>query len=135
MQEQYMISILKKSDNMFLDTFIENSSECIDLVDLELECAVSLEAAYNDAMLEACQLKYQAMVEGVSVINEGVIDSIKKFFKKLFNAIKKFFGFNSSSGGGDSASPSNISKLKKKVINDSKKIAAGLKYIYQSILN
>ena len=114
---------------MFLDTFIENSSECIDLVDLELECTVSLEAAYNDAMLEACQLKYQAMVEGVSVINEGVIDSIKNFFKKLLNAIKKFFGFSSSSGGGGSASPSNIGKLKKKVINDGKKIAAGLKYI------
>ena len=116
---------------MFLDTFIENSFECIDLVDLELECAVSLEAAYNDAMLEACQLKYQSMVEGVSVINEGVIDSIKNFFKKLFNAIKKFFGFSSSSssGGGGGASPSNIGKLKRKVINDRKKIAAGLKYI------
>ena len=108
---------------MFLDTFIENSSECIDLVDLELECAVSLEVAYNDAMLEACQLKYQSMVEGVSVINEGVIESIKNFFKKLFNAIKKFFGFSSS------GSPSNIDKLKKKVNNDSKKIKVGLIYI------
>ena len=56
MQEQYMLSILKKGDNMFLDTFIENSSECIDLVELELECAVSLEAAYNDAMLEPVSL-------------------------------------------------------------------------------
>ena len=114
---------------MFLDTFIENSSECIDLVDLELECAVSLEAAYNDMMLETCQLKYQELTEGVSVINEGVIESIKNFFKKLFNAIKKFFGFSSSSGGG--ASPSNIDKLKKKVINNSEKIKAGMKYIME----
>ena len=111
---------------MFLDTFIENSSECIDLVDLELECAVSLEAAYNDFILEECQFKYQSLVEGTSVINEGVIESIKNFFKKLLNAIKKFFGISSSGGGG---SPSNIGKLKKKVINDGKKIAAGLKYI------
>ena len=125
---------------MFLDTFMDDASEGImenpipDLDDLELECAVSLEAAYNDAMLEVCQLKYQSLVEGVNIVNEGVIDSIKNFFKKLFNAIKKFFGFSSSSGGGG-ASPSNISKLKMKVINDPKKIAAGLKYIYQSILN
>ena len=117
---------------MFLDTFMDDASEGImenpipDLDDLQLECAVSLEAAYNDAMLEVCQLKYQSLVEGVNIVNEGVIDSIKNFFKKLFNAIKKFFGFSSSSGG---ASPSNIGKLKKKVINDGKKIAAGLKYI------
>lgn len=116
---------------MFLDIFIENVSESnIDFVDVQIECAVSLEEAYNVAMLEACQLKYQAMVEGVDFINEGgVIESIKNFFKKLFNAIKKFFEFGSSSGGGGSASPSNIGKLKKKVNNDNKKIAAGLKYI------
>ena len=82
-----------------LDTFAEDSaSESIDLADLELECAVSLEAAYNDFILEECQFKYQSLVEGTSVINEGFIDSIKKFFKKLFNIIKKFLGFG---GGGD----------------------------------
>ena len=45
---------------MFLDAFIENASESnVDLADAQLECAVSLEAAYNDVMLEMCQLKYQ----------------------------------------------------------------------------
>lgn len=91
---------------MFLDTFMDDAPEGImenpipELEDLELECAVSLEAAYNDLMLEGCQLKYQEIAEGASVsaINEGVIEAIKNFFKKLFNAIKKFFGF----GGGTS---------------------------------
>ena len=73
---------------MFLDTFVCTSESSIpDLNDLQLECAVSLEAAYNDMVLESCQLKYQAMVEGVSVIHEGVIESIKNFFKAIFRAI------------------------------------------------
>ena len=82
---------------MFLDTFMDDASEGImqnsvpDLEDLQLEYAVSLEAAYNDVMLEMCQLKYQALVEGVDVIHEGVIESIKNFFKKLFNSNEKFF--------------------------------------------
>lgn len=115
---------------MFLDSFAENASKSnIDLVDLELECAVSLEAAYNDAMLEVCQLKYQSLVEGVSVINEGVIEIIKNFFKRLFNAIKKFFGFRSNNGGEGSASPSNIEKLKKSIRENHNHIIKGIKYI------
>ena len=43
---------------MFLDTFVCTSESSIpDLNDLQLECAVSLEAAYNDMVLENCQLK------------------------------------------------------------------------------
>lgn len=111
---------------MFLDTFMENASESnMDLADAQLECAVSLEAAYNDAMLEMCQLKYQSLVEGVDVINEGVIETIKNFFKKLLNAIKKFFGISSSDG---SASSQNIDKLKKQLDNNNR-IAKGIKYI------
>ena len=115
---------------MFLDTFMDDASEGImenpvpELEDLQLECAVSLEAAYNDVMLEMCQLKYQSLVEGVSVINEGVIEIIKNFFKKLFNAIKKFFGISS----GDEASRQNIDKLKKQLDNNNR-IAKGIKFI------
>ena len=114
---------------MFLDTFMDDASEGImqnpipDLEDLQLECAVSLEAAYNDAMLEMYQLKYQALVEGVDVIHEGVIESIKSFFGKLFNAIKKLFGISSSSD----ASSQNIDKLKKQLGNN--RIAAGIRYM------
>ena len=114
---------------MFLDTFMDDASEGImqnpipDLEDLQLECAVSLEAAYNDAMLEMYQLKYQALVEGVDVIHEGVIESIKSFFGKLFNAIKKLFGISSSSD----ASSQNIDKLKKQFGNN--RIAAGIRYM------
>ena len=41
---------------MFLDTFMENNAyeSNVDLADAQLEYAVSLEAAYNDAMLEMC---------------------------------------------------------------------------------
>ena len=110
---------------MFLDTFMENASESVDLADAQLECAVSLEAAYNDVMLEMCQLKYQALVEGVDVIHEGVIESIKSFFGKLFNAIKKLFGISSSSD----ASSQNIDKLKKQLGNN--RIAAGIRYMVE----
>lgn len=110
---------------MFLDTFMENVSESVDLADAQLECAVSLEAAYNDIVLETCQLKYQAMTEGVDVINEGVIETIKNFFKKLLNAIKKIFGVNSSdSSSGGGVSSQNIDKLKKQL--DNRRVAAGI---------
>lgn len=115
---------------MFLDAFIENASESnVDLADAQLECAVSLEAAYNDVMLEMCQLKYQSLVEGVDVINEGVIESIKNFFKKLLNAIKKFFGISSSDSSGGSASSQNIDKLKKQL--DNRRVAAGIRYMVE----
>ena len=121
---------------MFLDTFMDDASEGImenpipELEDLQLECAVSLEAAYSDLMLEGCQLKYQEIAEGASVsaINEGVIEAIKNFFKKLFNAIKKFFGISgsdSSSGGG---SISHNTAILKKQLED-KRAEKGLKYL------
>ena len=73
---------------MFLNSFAENASKSnMDLADAQLEYAVSLESAYNDAMLELCQLKYQALVEGVDVIHEGVIESIKNFFFIRFKFI------------------------------------------------
>ena len=115
---------------MFLDTFVYTSESSIpDLNDLQLECAVSLEAAYNDMVLENCQLKYQAMVEGVSVIHEGVIESIKNFFKAIFNAIKKFFGGGSSSSGGGGGSTSrNIAMLKKQLKD--KRVKEGMEYLH-----
>lgn len=112
---------------MFLDTFVCTSESSIpDLNDLQLECVVSLEAAYNDMVLESCQLKYQAMVEGVSVIHEGVIESIKNFFKAIFRAIKKFFG--SSSGGGGGGSSRNVATLKK--ISKDERVRKGLEYLF-----
>ena len=112
---------------MFLDTFVCTSESSIpDLNDLQLECAVSLEAAYNDMVLESCQLKYQAMVEGVSIIHEGVIESIKNFFKAIFRAIKKFFGGGSSGGGGGGSSRS-IATLKKQ--SKDERVREGLEYL------
>ena len=110
---------------MFLDTFVCTSESSIpDLNDLQLECAVSLEAAYNNMVLESCQLKYQAMVEGVSVIHEGVIESIKNFFKAIFRAIKKFFG-GSSGGGGSSRSVATLKKMSK-----DERVRKGLEYLF-----
>ena len=69
---------------MFLDQYIGLSEEAtIAYLDgLQLECAVSLEAAYSDLMLEGCQAEFQAISEGNSLeaINEGLFDVIKKFF-------------------------------------------------------
>lgn len=116
---------------MFLDTFMENASESnIDLADVQLECVVSLEAAYNDLMLEGCQLKYQEIAEGasVSVLNEGVIEAIKNFFKKLFNAIKKFFGFGSSDSSSGGGSISRNTAILKKQLED-KRVIKGLGYL------
>ena len=104
---------------MFLDTFAENSaSESIDLVDLELECAVSLEVAYNDLMLEGCQVEFQGFYEGSSLeaINEGIFDVIKKFFRTIWNFLKKIFGIKGSggsSGGGSSGGSTNTKDQKK----------------------
>ena len=96
---------------MFLDTFMDDASEGImqnpipDLEDLQLEYAVSLEAAYNDFMLEGCQLEFQAICEGrEEILHEGIVSSIVNFFKKIWRMICKVFGFGdgggSSSGGG-----------------------------------
>ena len=108
---------------MFLDTFMDDASEGImqnpipDLEDLQLEYAVSLEAAYNDFMLEGCQLEFQAICEGrEEILHEGIVSSIVNFFKKIWRMICKVFGFGnsggSSGGGGGGASPENISKCR-----------------------
>lgn len=96
---------------MFLDTFMDDASEGImenpvpELEDLQLECAVSLEAAYSDLMLEGCQAEFQAFCENnTEILNEGIVSSIINFFKKIWRIICKVFGFSnsggSSSGGG-----------------------------------
>lgn len=105
---------------MFLDTFMDDASEGImenpvpDLDDLQLECAVSLEAAYNDFMLEGCQLEFQAFCEGrVESLNEGIVSSIINFFKKIWRMICKVFGFSDSgSGGGGGGSHEDISRCR-----------------------
>lgn len=107
---------------MFLDTFMDDASEGImqnpipDLEDLQLEYAVSLETAYNDFMLEGCQLEFQAICEGrTEILNEGILSSIANFFKKIWRMICKVFGFDgggSSGGGGGGASPEYISKCR-----------------------
>ena len=108
---------------MFLDTFMDDASEGImqnpipDLEDLQLEYAVSLEAAYNDFMLEGCQLEFQAICEGKEeILHEGIVSSIVNFFKKIWRMICKVFGFgnsgSSSGGGGGGASPEQISKCR-----------------------
>ena len=108
---------------MFLDTFMDDASEGImqnpipDLEDLQLEYAVSLETAYNDFMLEGCQLEFQAICEGrAEILHEGIVSSIVNFFKKIWRMICKVFGFDSGSssggGGGGGASRENISKCR-----------------------
>ena len=102
---------------MFLDTFMNVSeSSILDLNDLQLECAVSLETAYNDFMLEGCQLEFQAICEGrAEILHEGIVSSIVNFFKKIWRMICKVFGFDSGSssgGGGGGASPEYISKCR-----------------------
>ena len=108
---------------MFLDTFMDDASEGImqnpipDLEDLQLEYAVSLETAYNDFMLEGCQLEFQAICEGrTEVLHEGIVCSIVNFFKKIWRMICKVFGFGNSGssggGGGGGASPEQISKCR-----------------------
>lgn len=108
---------------MFLDTFMDDASEGImqnpipDLEDLQLEYAVSLETAYNDFMLEGCQLEFQAICEGrAEILHEGIVSSIVNFFKKIWRMICKVFGFGNSGssggGGGGGASPEQISKCR-----------------------
>lgn len=109
---------------MFLDTFMDDASEGImqnpipDLEDLQLEYTVSLEAAYNDFMLEGCQLEFQSICEGrTEILHEGIVSSIVNFFKKIWRMICKVFGFgdgggSSGGGGGGGASRENISKCR-----------------------
>ena len=80
---------------MFLDkrnysTFSEGAS----LDDAMLECAVDVERAWGEMMLECCALEFRAYQESgdIGAINEGVLETIKNWFKKVWNAIKRFFG-------------------------------------------
>lgn len=84
-----------------------------ELEDLQLEYAVSLEAAYNDFMLEGCQLEFQAFCEGrVEALNEGIVSSIINFFKKIWRMICKVFGFSDSGSGGGGGSHEDISRCR-----------------------
>lgn len=80
---------------MFLDkrnhsTFSEGAS----LDDAMLECAVDVERAWGEMMLECCALEFKAYQESgdIGAMNEGVLETIKNWFKKVWNAIKSFFG-------------------------------------------
>lgn len=80
---------------MFLDkksygAFVESAN----LDDAMLECAVGVERAWGEMMLECCALEFKAYQESgdIGAVNEGVIESIKNWFKKVWDAIKRFFG-------------------------------------------
>ena len=77
----------KKSYGAFVD-------ESANLDDAQLECAVGVERAWGEMMLECCAMEFKAYQESgdVNAVNEGVIESIKKWFKKVWDAIKRFFG-------------------------------------------
>ena len=77
----------KKSYGAFVD-------ESANLDDAQLECAVDVERAWGEMMLECCAMEFKAYQESgdVNAVNEGVIESIKKWFKKVWDAIKRFFG-------------------------------------------
>ena len=77
----------KKSYGAFVD-------ESANLDDAQLECAVDVERAWGEMMLECCAMEFKAYQESgdVNAVNEGVIESIKNWFKKVWDAIKSFFG-------------------------------------------
>ena len=77
----------KKSYGVFVD-------ESANLDDAQLECAVDVERAWGEMMLECCAMEFKAYQESgnVNAVNEGFIESIKKWFKKVWDAIKRFFG-------------------------------------------
>ena len=77
----------KKSYGAFVD-------ESANLDDAQLECAVDVERAWGEMMLECCAMEFKAYEESgdVNAVNEGVIESIKNWFKKVWDAIKRFFG-------------------------------------------
>lgn len=82
---------------MFLDkksygAFVVDESANLD--DAQLECAVDVERAWGEMMLECCAMEFKAYQESgdVNAVNEGVIESIKTWFKKVWDAIKRFFG-------------------------------------------
>ena len=71
--------------------FIDESAN---LDDAMVECAVGVERAWGEMMMECCAMEFKAYQESgdIGAVNEGVIESIKKWFKKVWNAIKNFFG-------------------------------------------
>ena len=82
---------------MFLDkksygAFVVDES--VNLDDAQLECAVDVERAWGEMMLECCAMEFKAYQESgdVTAVSEGVIESIKNWFKKVWDAIKRFFG-------------------------------------------
>ena len=81
---------------MFLDkksygAFVDESANVDDAM---LECAVDVERAWGEMMLECCAMEFKAYQENgdVNAVNEGVIETIKNWFKKVWDAIKRFFG-------------------------------------------
>ena len=82
---------------MFLDKTIYGGAfvdESANLDDAMIECAVGVERAWGEMMLECCAMEFKAYQESgdIDAVNEGgIIESIKKWFKKLWNAIKSFF--------------------------------------------
>lgn len=83
---------------MLLDSVLENKGIVaegteIDMSDALMECAVSIEEAYGDMMVEQAKCEFKQYVnEGkIDALNEGILDSVKNFFKKLWNFIKKYY--------------------------------------------
>lgn len=81
---------------MFLDkksygAFVDESTS---LDDAMLECAVGVERAWGEMMLECCAMEFKSYQESgdVNAVNEGIVETIKGWFKKAWEAIKKFFG-------------------------------------------
>lgn len=83
---------------MFLDKKIYGYGAFVDesanLDDAQLECAVDVERAWGEMMLEFCAMEFKAYQESgdVNAVNEGAIEAIKNWFKKVWDAIKRFFG-------------------------------------------
>lgn len=83
---------------MLLDSVLENKGIVaegteIDMSDALMECAVSIEEAYGDMMVEQAKCEFKQYVnEGkIDALNEGILDSVKNFFKKLWQFIKKYY--------------------------------------------
>lgn len=78
-------------ENKGTETVVEGTE--IDMSDALLECAVSIEEAYGDMMVEQAKCEFKQYVnEGkIDALNEGILDSVKNFFKKIWEFIKKYY--------------------------------------------
>ena len=83
---------------MLLDSVLENKGIVAegaeaDMSDALLECAVGIEEAYGDMMVEQARCEFKQYVnEGkIDALNEGILDSVKNFFKKIWRFIKKYY--------------------------------------------